>query len=46
LSKAQEAFEVARGHLTRYRNRVTGLTGEPVPELEFPVAPANGREIA
>ncbi len=46
LSKAQDAFEVAKGHLTRYRNRVTGLTGEPVPELEFPAAPANVREIA
>ncbi len=46
LSKAQDAFEVAKGHLTRYRNRVTGLTGEPVPELEFPAAPAKVREIA
>jgi len=27
LSKAQAAFEVAKGHLNRYRNRVTGLTG-------------------
>ncbi len=42
LQKAQSAFEVAKGHLSRYRNRVTGLTGEPVPELEFPVAPTNG----
>jgi DNA recombination protein RmuC len=46
LSKAQDAFEVAKGHLTRYRNRVTGLTGEPVPELEFPASPSNVREIA
>jgi DNA recombination protein RmuC len=46
LSKAQAAFEVAKGHLTRYRNRVTGLTGEPVPELDFPAPPTNVREIA
>jgi DNA recombination protein RmuC len=46
LSKAQDAFEVAKGHLTRYRNRVTGLTGEPTPELEFPPPPSNLREIA
>jgi DNA recombination protein RmuC len=42
LQKAQSAFEVAKGHLSRYRNRVTGLTGEPVPELEFPVPSTNG----
>src|SRR5882757_6842101 len=36
LAKAQEAFEVAQGHLSRYRNRVTGITGEPLPELDFP----------
>jgi DNA recombination protein RmuC len=46
LSKAQAAFEVAKGHLTRYRNKVTGLTGEPVPELDFPTPPTNIREIA
>ncbi len=46
LSKAQAAFEVAKGHLNRYRNRVTGLTGEPVPELDFPSPPSNVREIA
>ncbi len=46
LSKAQQAFEVAKGHLTKYRNRVTGLTGEPVPELDFPAPPTNVREIA
>jgi len=46
LSKAQDAFEVAKGHLTRYRNRVTGLTGEPSPELEFPAPSSNVREIA
>jgi DNA recombination protein RmuC len=46
LSKAQAAFEIAKGHLTRYRNKVTGLTGEPVPELEFPAPPTNVREIA
>jgi DNA recombination protein RmuC len=47
LSKAQQAFEVAKGHLTKYRNRVTGLTGEPVPELDFPApVSSNVREIA
>ena len=46
LLKAQQAFEVAKGHLNRYRNRVTGLTGEPVPELDFPAPPTNVREIA
>ncbi len=46
LSKAQDAFEVAKGHLNRYRNKVTGLTGEPSPELEFPAPPGNVREIA
>ena len=35
LSKAQDAFEVAKGHLTRYRNRVTNLTGEPAPNSSF-----------
>jgi DNA recombination protein RmuC len=33
LTKAQEAYEVARGHLNRYRNRVTNIAGEPPPEL-------------
>jgi DNA recombination protein RmuC len=46
LSKAQDAFEVAKGHLTKYRNRVTNLTGEPAPELDFPAPPSNVREIA
>ena len=47
LSKAQEAFEVAKGHLNRYRNRVTGLTGEAVPELEFPApVPDRTRDVA
>jgi DNA recombination protein RmuC len=47
LLKAQQAFEVAKGHLTKYRNRVTGLTGEPVPELDFPApVSSNVREIA
>lgn len=46
LSKAQDAFEVAKGHLTKYRNRVTNLTGEPAPELDFPTPPTNLREIA
>lgn len=46
LSKAQDAFEVAKGHLTKYRNRVTNLTGEPAPELDFPPPPTNLREIA
>jgi DNA recombination protein RmuC len=34
LGKAQQAYEVARGHLSRYRNRVTNLTGEIPPELD------------
>lgn len=34
LSNAQQAWEVARGHLNRYRNRVTNLTGEAPPELQ------------
>lgn len=46
LSKAQDAFEIAKNHLNRYRNRVTNLTGEPAPELEFPAPPTNLREIA
>jgi DNA recombination protein RmuC len=46
LLKAQQAFEIAKGHLNRYRNRVTGLTGEPVPELDFPSPPDKVREIA
>ncbi|HEV2169850.1 MAG TPA: DNA recombination protein RmuC, partial [Candidatus Binatus sp.] len=46
LSKAQDAFETAKNHLTRYRNRVTNLTGEPAPELDFPPPPTNLREIA
>ncbi len=46
LAKAQDAFEVAKNHLTRYRNRVTNLTGEPAPELDFPPPPSNLREIA
>jgi DNA recombination protein RmuC len=36
LGKAQQAYEVARGHLTKYRNQVVNLTGEPVPEIEAP----------
>ena len=46
LSKAQDAFEVAKNHLNRYRNRVTNLTGEAAPELDFPPPPTNLREIA
>jgi len=34
LSNAQQAWEVARNHLNRYRNRVTNLTGEAPPELQ------------
>jgi DNA recombination protein RmuC len=33
LDNAQQAWEVARNHLHRYRNRVTNLTGELPPEL-------------
>ncbi len=42
LGKAQQAFEVARGHLTRYRAKVTGLTGEPQAKLEAPPSERNG----
>lgn len=34
LQKAQDAFQTASGHLSRYQSRVTGITGESVPELE------------
>ncbi|MGH7985312.1 MAG: DNA recombination protein RmuC [Candidatus Binataceae bacterium] len=43
LGKAQEAYDVARNHLSRYRTRVIGMTGE-TPQLEandnghFPLA--------
>ncbi len=44
LGKAQQAYEIARGHLTKYRNQVVNLTGEPVPELEGPpIAIAGGK---
>jgi DNA recombination protein RmuC len=33
LGNAQQAWEVARNHLNRYRNRVTNLTGEMPTEL-------------
>jgi DNA recombination protein RmuC len=33
LQKAQEAFGTASTHLNRYTNRVTQLTGEPLPEI-------------
>jgi DNA recombination protein RmuC len=36
LGKAQQAYEVARGHLNKYRNQVVNLTGEPLPEIEGP----------
>jgi DNA recombination protein RmuC len=36
LGRAQQAYEVARGHLTKYRNQVVNLTGEPVPEPQAP----------
>ena len=36
LGKAQQAYEVARGHLNKYRNQVVNLTGEPIPEVEGP----------
>jgi DNA recombination protein RmuC len=32
LNTAQQAYEVARGHLNKYRNRVVNLTGEQPPE--------------
>ena len=40
LEKAQEAFSTASSHLTRYKVRVTSLSGEGQPELGFgePVA--------
>ncbi len=34
LGKAQDAYGVASSHLSRYRTRVIGLGGEPVPEIE------------
>jgi DNA recombination protein RmuC len=36
LDKAQEAYNTASGHLSRYRNRVTKITGEEVPEIAAP----------
>ena len=42
LGRAQQAYELARGHLTKYRNQVVNLTGEPVPELEAPPIAAIG----
>lgn len=33
LDRAQEAYQTATGHLSRYANRVVRLTGEPAPEL-------------
>jgi DNA recombination protein RmuC len=33
LEKAQEAYSTASTHLNRYKNKVTQLSGEPVPEL-------------
>jgi DNA recombination protein RmuC len=44
LGKAQQAYDVARGHLSRYRARVTGLTGEAPPELDAPLTSRNGGE--
>jgi len=40
LGKAQQAYEVARSHLSRYRNQVVNLTGEAMPEVE------NGAQMA
>ena len=36
IGKAQESYQKASGHLTRYQNQVVRLTGEEVPELEAP----------
>jgi DNA recombination protein RmuC len=36
LEKAQEAYGTATTHLSRYRGKVTKLTGEEVPELDGP----------
>jgi len=33
LERAQEAYSTASTHLNRYKNKVTQLSGEPVPEL-------------
>jgi DNA recombination protein RmuC len=33
LGKAQQAYDVARGHLNRYRNKVIGVTGEIPDEI-------------
>ncbi|MCB1125683.1 MAG: DNA recombination protein RmuC [Verrucomicrobiae bacterium] len=33
LDRAQEAYQTATGHLSRYANRVIRLTGEPEPDL-------------
>jgi DNA recombination protein RmuC len=44
LGRAQQAYEVARGHLTKYRNQVVNLTGEPVPEIEGPQIALIGRK--
>jgi DNA anti-recombination protein RmuC len=34
LEKAQTAYETASRHLKTYRNRVTAISGEQVPEVE------------
>lgn len=33
LDRAQDAYQTATGHLSRYANRVVRLTGEPAPEF-------------
>jgi len=33
LEKVQDTYQKASGHLSRYQNRVTKLTGEEVPDI-------------
>jgi DNA recombination protein RmuC len=45
LGKVQDSYQKASGHLTRYQNQVTRITGEEVPEIEGNVEPLFGGEL-
>ncbi len=47
LEKAQDAFNTAYGHLSRYKGRITNLGGQAQPELSFEEEEAaNGKDLA
>jgi DNA recombination protein RmuC len=46
LEKAQDAFNTASGHLSRYKGKITNLGGQAQPELGFEEDNGNSKDLA